>query len=446
MNHVGSAGTLILMTDVQPVPEGLAEQAATLGDAASILDAKQVAHHIRTALAAYDLDGKRVTLVVPDATRSAPMPMVLAPIRDALAGRATSVNVVVALGTHAAMDEDALGAYLGYEPGRSEETYPGWRIVNHEWWLPETFADLGTISADEVTAYSGGLLHDVPMRVLVNRLVVDTDISLVVGPVLPHEVVGFSGGNKYFFPGLSGHDVIDLSHWVGALITSAQIIGTLGITPVRAMINAAADRVPSQKLCVAFVTVSGTDQLHAVCVGTTEAAWAAAAPIAAESHIEYLAEPVSRVLSIIDERYEDIWTAAKGFYKLEPVVADGGEVILYAPHITEVSRMHPGLLEIGYHTRDYFVAQWDEFRDHSWGELAHSTHLRGAGTYDAATGVETPRVTVTLATQIPCDVVESVGLRWMDPADVDIAAMSADPNTLVVPDAGEVLYRLRGNA
>ena len=51
----------------------------------------------------------------------------------------------------------------------------------------------------------------------------------------------------------------------------------------------------------------------------------------------YLDAPVRRVLSIVPEMYDDIWTAAKGFYKLEPVVADGGEVILYAPHVTEIS-------------------------------------------------------------------------------------------------------------
>ena len=69
-------------------------------------------------------------------------------------------------------------------------------------------------------------------------------------------------------------------------------------------------------------------------------------------------------------RYEDIWTAAKGFYKLEPIVADRGEVIIYAPHITQVSVMHPQITEIGYHNRDYFLGQWVRFADVPWGDLA----------------------------------------------------------------------------
>ena len=156
----------------------------------------------------------------------------------------------------------------------------------------------------------------------------------------------------------------------------------------------------------------------------------------------HLDHAVPRVLSLVPEMYDDLWTGAKGFYKLEPVVADGGEVILYAPHITQISAMHPEILEIGYHCRDYFVKQWDRFKHIHWGVLAHSTHLRGAGTYDAETGEERLRVRVTLATGIPEDVCHAVNLGYLDPAEVDVADYQVDPATLVVPRAGEVLFRL----
>jgi hypothetical protein len=141
-------------------------------------------------------------------------------------------------------------------------------------------------------------------------------------------------------------------------------------------------------------------------------------------------------------RYADIWTAAKGFYKVEPVVADGGEVILYAPHVTQLSAMHPEIEEIGYHCRDYFLGQWEKFRDMHWGTLAHSTHLRGAGTWDPVSG-EHLRVHVTLATGIPEDVVRRANLAHLDPASFDLAAYEEDPDTLVVPNAGEILHRLK---
>jgi hypothetical protein len=151
---------------------------------------------------------------------------------------------------------------------------------------------------------------------------------------------------------------------------------------------------------------------------------------------------VRRVLSLVSPRYEDLWTGAKGFYKVEPVVADGGEVVLYAPHITQIAITHPALDVLGYHCRDFFLAQWDRFRDHHRGELAHSTHLFGAGTYDPVQG-ERQRVRVTLATGIPEDVVRRANLGYLDPTDVDLVAWEADADALVVPDAGEVLFRLR---
>jgi nickel-dependent lactate racemase len=314
-------------------------------------------------------------------------------------------------------------------------------VRNHEFWDPATFAEVGTIPADRLAELSGGMLRQ-DVRVRLNRAVVEHDVTLIVGPVFPHEVVGFSGGNKYLFPGVSGQDVIDVSHWLGALITSAEIIGTRGITPVRALINEAASLVPSKRLALCVVVQSGRHDLHAVSFGTPEAAWASAAEVSAETHVRYLDVPVQRVLSLVPAKYSDMWTGAKGFYKVEPVVADGGQVVLYAPHIHDVSVMHPHIVDIGYHCRDYFVKQWSRFAGYHWGDLAHSTHLRGAGTYDDVHG-ERDRVTVTLATGIPEDVVRSINLDYLDPAEVDVEAWSADPDTLVVPQAGEVLFRLR---
>jgi nickel-dependent lactate racemase len=199
--------------------------------------------------------------------------------------------------------------------------------------------------------------------------------------------------------------------------------------------------VPGERLALCVVTASGTGSLHSAAFGDPQAAWRSAAEVSAQSHIRYLDTPVRRVLSVLPDRYDDMWTGAKGFYKVEPIVADGGQVVIYAPGITEIAATHPAIAEIGYHCRDYFVKQWDRFKDRHWGDLAHSTHLRGAGTYDPQTG-EQLRVTVTLATGIPEDVVRSVNLDYLDPAGIDPAAWAADPDTLVVPDAGEDLYRL----
>jgi nickel-dependent lactate racemase len=417
-------------------------EAARIGGPAGVLGEDEARAFVHEQLAAVDLDGRSVCVLVPDGTRSCPMPLLLGAVHEALHGRVTRLTVLVALGTHARMGETELSKHLGYPLGAFAERYPGASVRNHEWWDPDTFASVGTISAERIAELSEGRLRE-PVQVRINRAVVEHDVTLVLGPVFPHEVVGFSGGTKYFFPGVSSQEVINMSHWLGALITSAEIIGTRGTTPVRALIDEAVSLVPNDKLAFCVVVQSGSTALHSVAFGEPAVAWAAAADVAAATHVRYLDAPVRRVLSIIPTMYHDIWTAAKGFYKLEPVVADGGQVVLYAPHVREIAATHPEIDQIGYHCRDYFVKQWDRFKVVPWGVLAHSTHLRGAGTYDETTGVERGRVTVTLATGIPEERVRQVNLDYLDPADVDIEAWSADPGTLVVPHAGEDLYRLR---
>ena len=404
----------------------------TIGSAEATLTRQQVSDFIRDALEPLDLDGRSLCLVIPDATRRCPLPMLIDAVLAAVDGRVSSCTAVVALGTHAPMDPEAMRALIG------TDAIP---VINHEWWKPETFAEVGRLERSVVSRLSEARLdEDVDVRI--NRVVVDSDVTLIVGPVLPHEVVGFSGGNKYLFPGLSGQELIDITHWLGALLTSAAIIGTTNTTPVRNVIDAAANLVPGERHALCVVTQQDGDGLHALSFGSPISAWSEAVQVAAQTHIRYLDRPVKRVLSLVPPRYADLWTGAKGFYKVEPIVADGGEVVLYAPHIADVAKMHPGLLQVGYHCRDFFLAHWEKFRDLPRGELAHATHLYGAGTYDPMVG-ETERVRVTLATGIPEEVVRSVNLHYRDPATVDVREWEADPEALVVPDAGEVLYRLR---
>jgi nickel-dependent lactate racemase len=404
---------------------------ASLERPGELLDPTDVRSFIRTALDTLDLDGRSLCLVIPDGTRSCPLPLLLDATYEAVKGRVSACTAVIALGTHAPMSDESIRALVGTE---------SLVAVNHAWWESRTFVGVGTLSSQTVGELSGGRL-DEAVEVRINRLVPESDVTIVVGPVLPHEVVGFSGGNKYLFPGVSGQELIDVTHWLGALLTSREIIGTRGVTPVRALVDAAASLVPGERHALCVVVDHATGGLCALAFGEPGAAWAAAADVSARTHIAYLAHPVQRVLSLVPARYPDLWTGAKGFYKVEPIVADGGEVVLYAPHITEISAMHPALMEIGYHCRDYFLANWEQYRHYPRGDLAHSTHLFGVGTYDRVHG-ERERVRVTLATGIPESVVRRANLAYLDPAGIDLDDWQNDPLALVVPDAGEVLYRL----
>jgi nickel-dependent lactate racemase len=401
------------------------------------LTSEQVASVAHQGLTRLPVDGRRVLVLIPDGTRTMPMPLMFATLERELGPRVAALDYLVALGTHTPMSDAQLSALVGrpVENGRAGAR----RIFNHRWDDPATFADLGSIPAREVADLTQGRLReDVP--VALNRLATEYDHVLICGPVFPHEVAGFSGGTKYLFPGIAAPAIIHFTHWLGALITSYEVIGTID-TPVRAVIDRAASLLDTPVSLMALV-VSHDGIAGAFC-GDVHEAWRRAAMLSSRRHIVWVEEPYDRVLAVMPRMYDDLWTAAKGTYKSEPVVSEGGEVIIYAPHVKEVSHVHGRVIdEIGYHCRDYFVSQWDRFRAYPGGILAHSTHVKGLGTFDAERGVENPRISVTLATGIPRERCEHVNLGYQDPRSVDAADWADDPRTLVVPRAGEQLYRI----
>jgi nickel-dependent lactate racemase len=400
---------------------------------------EELAGLAREGLAALPLDGRRVLVIVPDGTRTMPMPLLFDTLERELAPRVAALDFLVALGTHQPMDDAQLGRLFGRPVVDGQAGAR--RIFNHRWDEPSTFVSLGTIPAREIADLTAGRCRqDVP--VALNRLVTEYDHVLICGPVFPHEVAGFSGGTKYLFPGIAAAEIIHFTHWLGALIGSYEVIGTAD-TPVRAVIDRAAGLLDTPVSLVALVVTH-----HGVAgffCGETHGAWRQAAALSARRHVVWVERPFDRIVSVMPTMYDDLWTAAKGMYKAEPAVADGGEVIIHAPHVSEVSYSHGRLIEeIGYHCRDYFVAQWDRFGRYPGGILAHSTHVKGLGTFDAGRGVETPRIRVTLATGIARERCQRINLGHLDPAAVDLASLPAEPgqDSLVIPRAGELLYRV----
>ncbi len=386
------------------------------------------------------LEGKKVLLIVPDGTRTAPVGLMFRTIHSLIGDVTAGLDVMIALGTHQPMSEEAINRRLEISAQDRAGKYGEVRIFNHTWDDPTSLQTIGTIAAEQIGALSDGLF-EMDVRVDINRRVFDYDLLVIIGPVFPHEVVGFSGGNKYLFPGVAGPDILNFFHWLGAVMTNPKIIGNKW-TPVRRVVDHAASLVSVPRL--AFCMVVHQHQLAGLYAGTPEDAWSQAADLSGKLHIIYKEKPFQTVLSCAPPMYEDLWTGGKCMYKLEPVVADGGELIIYAPHITEVSVTHGPVIErIGYHTRDYFLKQWDRFKDMPWGVIAHSTHVRGIGAYED--GVEKPRIQLTLASQISPERCRAINLGYRDPATINIAEFEnrEDEGILVVHKAGEMLYRLK---
>jgi nickel-dependent lactate racemase len=404
------------------------------------LGAADVREIVIRACPARDYLNKKVLLIVPDTTRTAPVDLCFKALHEELAGRTAAFDVMVALGTHQPMTEKAICDRLGISLAQRRGRYRSVQLINHDWQNPDTLISLGIIPAKEISELSRGLFAmDVEVRV--NRRLFDYDQLIIIGPVFPHEVVGFSGGNKYLFPGVSGPEVLNFFHWLGAVVTNPMIIGNKW-TPVRKVVDRAGSMVSVPKLCFCLV-VKGTG-LAGVFVGSPEAAWTEASELSRQLHILYKDKPFSTILSCGPRMYDELWTGGKCMYKLEPVLADGGELIIYAPHISRVSVSHGHVIEkIGYHCRDYFLKQWDKFKDYPWGTLAHSTHVRGIGNFE--NGVEHCRAKVTLATRIPRETCEKINLGYRDPDSIEVEDFAGreGEGVLLVRKAGEMLYQLR---
>jgi nickel-dependent lactate racemase len=384
-------------------------------------------------------DGKRIVVIIPDGTRSSPMPLVFRQLADRLLPRAKRLDFAIALGTHLPMSEPAILEHLGLTAEERHRRYRDVGIFNHDW--TSGLERIGTVGADEMTRLSGGLWCQ-EMPVTLSRRVLDCDHLVIVGPVFPHEVVGYSGGNKYLFPGVSGPQVINATHWLAGLIGNIHIIGHQD-TPVRRLLDAAASFVSCQKSCFSMV-VRGANELMGLYYGTPEESQAAAARLSASVNVRYVERQYQTVLAVLPKLYDDFWTGCKGMLKSEPVVADGGTLIIYAPHITEVSYTHgETLLRLGYHLRDYYLAHWDQVTERDMVALGHAALTRGVGTW--RDGVEHLRVNLELATGIPEAVCRQINLGYRDPATICVDEWKGreDEGTLVIPRAGEQLYMVR---
>jgi len=407
-----------------------------------ILSKEQVKEIIEAGTPARLYENKRVLVLTPDGTRSCPLPMMVRVLREVIGGRAARLDFMVALGTHPVLTDRQILDLYGITQQPQEELPGRSAFFCHRWDLPETFQRIGELTEDEVATISGGLLRErVPIDI--NKKIYDYDLIIILGPVFPHEVVGFSGGAKYLFPGVSGGAFLHFFHWLGALITCREIIGRKD-TPVRRVIDRAMESITTPVHCLAMV-VDGETGLQGLFAGDVREAWSAAADLSAILHIVTKKKPYRIVLGRTPEMYDEIWTAGKVMYKLEQVVADSGKLIIYAPHVRRISGAWGSEIEkIGYHVRDYFLARPELFAGIPRGVLAHSTHVRGTGSYE--NGVEKPHVNVILATSIPEETCRRINLGYMNPTEIRLSDYmdKEEEGILYVDHAGEILYRLAG--
>jgi hypothetical protein len=268
---------------------------------------------------------------------------------------------------------------------------------------------------------------------------------LVFGATVPHEVAGFAGGAKYFFPGVAGPELTHTTHWLGALAGIENIIGRVE-TPTRRLIEAATDLVPARIISLNTVVSRDDGELitYALFAGDIKEAFRRAAEVSRQVHIRYTGRKYKRVVALLDPHYDELWVGGKASYKLGAIIEEGGELIIYAPHLTKLSETHGALIEkYGYapleSVRDMLgVSQ--ELRENLC-IAAHLAHVAYAGRIDAE-GKVVPRYQITMATGLDEETCRRVNLGYLDYRTFNYESMRADPDTLVVTDAGRDLYQV----
>ena len=384
--------------------------------------------------------GERVLAIIPDKTRDDNTHEIFPIATEFLTERGVkSFDALVAQGTHPPMSMAQKLAKIGNADFRGS-------IFDHRWDQPEELITLGELSAEIVSELTGGLVeHAVPVRI--NKLLAPGvyDTVIVFGATVPHEVAGFAGGAKYFFPGVAGPELTHTTHWLGALAGIENIIGRVE-TPTRRLIEAAADLIPARIISLNSVVSRNEGELttYALFAGDIRESFRRAAEVSRQVHIRYTGRKYKRVVALLDPHYDELWVGGKASYKLGAIIEEGGELIIYAPHLTKLSETHGALIEkYGYapleSVRDMLgVSQ--ELRENLC-IAAHLAHVAYAGRLDD-NGKIVPRYQITMATGLDEETCRRVNLGYLDYRTLNYETMRSDPDTLIVSDAGRDLYQV----
>ena len=388
--------------------------------------------------------GARVLAIIPDKTRDDNTDLLFPFAAEILATREVAqFDALVAQGTHGAMTDEEKRTKIGFANSQSAPAFG--QVFDHEWNVPEELTTIGALTAAKVSQITGGLIGDA-VKVNLNRRLGPGiyDTILIFSATVPHEVAGFAGGAKYLFPGVAGPDLTHATHWLGALASIENVIGRIE-TPTRHMIEAAADFVPAQIITLNSVLTrddSNRLRVHAFFTGDFRSAFRAAAEVSKRVHIKYSGRKYKRVVALLDEHYDELWVGGKASYKLGGIIEEGGELIIYAPHLRAISETHGKLIEkYGYAPLDRvreMVALSTELQS-NLAVAAHLAHVSYAGKRDDS-GRVIPRYRITMASALDEETCRRVNLGFMDYRKFKREDFENNPDTLIVDKAGRDLY------
>lgn len=359
--------------------------------------------------------GRRTLLLSDDNTRTTPVREILPALLDELAAgglRDEDFTIMVALGTHRQMTAAELEAKFGAGVvGR-------FKVLQHRFSDVDQLVNLGRT--------------ELGTEIWVNKAVVEADVVIGLGQIVPHRVAGYSGGSKIVQPGVCGAVTTGQTHWISAAFWGDEILGKAD-NPVRNEMDQVGKRCGLKAVINAVLDGEGR-VAHLVC-GEPQAAHRAGCELS--RGIFGVRIPRQAPIVITDSHPADLelWQGAKGYYSAELAVAPGGVIILESPCPEGVAVSHPDVARYGY--RPYGEVK-DLVDSGAVKDLTVAAHLAHVGRIvrEKARGI-------LISQGIDKETTEKLGLIWAsDLADAyakATALVGASAEVLVFRNGGDVL-------
>ena len=302
------------------------------GSPQAVIGAEEKRTLLASALQQVGRPLRRVLLLPPDQTRLNSNAGEICRILLALLGPEAQVDIMPALGTHAAMTSDDLRLMFGPE-------IPLAKFRVHDW--RRDLRHVGDIPGAKLREWSEGRI-DYDVRIEVNKILfAEYDLILSIGQIVPHEVAGMANYTKNVLVGAGGADVINKSHFLGAVYGMERIMGRAD-TPVRRLLTYGAEKFLGSLPILYILTVmakdAGTGQMamRGLYVGDDMATFAAGARLSQQVNLDLLEKPLRKVVVYLDPaEFRSTWLGNKAIYRTRMAIADGGELVVLAPGLRE---------------------------------------------------------------------------------------------------------------
>ncbi len=275
---------------------------------------------------------RKVLILPPDFTRFNSNAGELTAILYGMLAPRAQVDIMPALGTHFAMTEKEIRAMFGPD-------IPMDRFFEHDW--RHGVKHVGDVPGAMIRDWSEGKV-DYSVSVLTNRRLFDGyDLILSVGQIVPHEVVGMANYTKNIMVGVGGPDMINKSHFLGAVYNMERMMGRID-TPVRRLFNYGCDTFLRELPLVYILTVMAKNratskmEMRGLFIGNDMATFTAGARLSQKVNLDLLDRPLRKVVVYLDpHEFKSTWLGNKAIYRTRMALADGGELIVLAPGLKE---------------------------------------------------------------------------------------------------------------